>query len=220
MRLHLLLTIGLLLYPFAARFENLACEQVRGKQAGLARAEDQPEQAVNISSVAKLKIASRKRAYRIGEVLTLDVALLNASMMPIYVPRLASGRSFFRNQTGREKSATDYLNLDTMPTAQSYLLVGVNAVTFTPVYLSVGCNPQAFAHARAQLRSVTEGKELFDENLFISWGEACLDIRSPGNYTFSFELSNLLVVVSPEASNPPTGTGRLRSNDLAVTIIK
>jgi len=220
MRSYVVLILSLVLCTLAAGSAGLASAQVREKKDGLARVQDRPQLAVQLPSVAKLKIDSRKRGYRIGELLTLDVALLNTSIEPTYFPQVASGRTFFKDQIGREKSNTAYIEPDTMPMAQSYRRLGTNEISFTTIHLMIGCNPQAFAQARAQFRSFAQGKKVFDENLFVSWGESCLDITRPGIYTLSFELSNLLVVVSPDKSNSLTGTGRLKSNNLALTISK
>lgn len=65
-----------------------------------------------------------------------------------------------------------------------------------------------------------DDRKIFDQNLFVSWGQGCLDIKRLGTYTFLGEQINEYVVVSSESRDMQTAAGSLRSNSLGFIVIK
>src|SRR5688500_126601 len=48
----------------------------------LTSVEDHPKLGIEYTQVARFKLASRKTEYRVGEIISVDVAMLNASKTP------------------------------------------------------------------------------------------------------------------------------------------
>jgi hypothetical protein len=83
-----------------------------------------------------------------------------------------------------------------------------------------------FNKARSELiNKIPAGKEkeydeeIFEQNLFVTWGDRCLDIKRPGTYTIVAEVTNDYVVQSPCESNSKTAVGTIRSTPLTINII-
>jgi hypothetical protein len=60
----------------------------------LALAGERPDLAVDYGVTAKLKLVSRKTTYRVGEMISLDIAMLNTSDSPIYLHKLMHPSGF------------------------------------------------------------------------------------------------------------------------------
>src|SRR5262245_29970443 len=61
-----------------------------------ARVKDRPELGVDIGTVATFKIASRKKIYHLGEMVNIDLALLNTSDQPIFFQRLVTAEVYYK----------------------------------------------------------------------------------------------------------------------------
>ena len=47
-----------------------------------------PDLGVDYSQVANLKLASRKTSYRVGEMISIDIAIINSSDAPVFFHKL------------------------------------------------------------------------------------------------------------------------------------
>jgi hypothetical protein len=65
---------------------------------------------------------------------------------------------------------------------------------------------------------VEHRKGLFDHNLFVNWGDACLDVPGPGSYLLVATVHNDHVIVPSADSTRKTATGSLKSEPLVLTI--
>ena len=208
-------------YQYHGQSSGVASSSITNQEEDrLARAKDRPDLAVDVAKVARFKIASRKTIYHLGEMMNVDVALLNISEQPLYFQRLLTAEAYTRDPQGIEIHSTKYFVSDTMPRPQTYVLQNPNRVSFTSHQLLSECDRRAFEQVRMQLNAATESKKLFENDSFVFWGESCLDIRYPGTYTLTFEITNWFVVVSTIKGDVRTAVGTLRSNPLMITIIR
>lgn len=191
--------------------------------------QERPQLGANYSRVAQFRLASRKRSYRIGEMISLDVAMLNMTDQPIFFHKLSGPAIVIKadDNKGVEIPVTpSSIDLEGV-IPQSYLLLNPNEVVVASFQLLAGCNIEgvaAFDEARQRLNEdvrrgqISYDRGVFERNLFLNWGDACLRITQPGKYTITVEMTNQHVIVSPCESKLKTATGSISSASLTITI--
>lgn len=184
--------------------------------ATVAPAEAHPQSAVSYESVAKLKLASRKETYRIGELLIVDAALLNRSKERVFFLSQFSLNLSGSNQTGKQIHISPYGIIERALDVSSYTLTEPEDFIVKSSILLVSCDERAFEQNANNKGSL----DLFNENLFVSWGSACLQINRPGTYYLSAAIRNNLVVLSPDEVNVKTAVGEIKSNKLKITVVR
>ena len=183
------------------------------------------------SDVAKLRLASRKESYRVGEMISLDLALLNISKTDVYFHRLRGAQFSLEavDRNGAEVRVTPSLVWSELVLPESYTLVTPGQIILGSVQLLAGCNVDGASEFESaqhkldedvRLRGQKYDEALFDRNLFVNWGDACLGIDGPGSYRVFIEISNRHVIASTRKSDRKTATGTLRSNPLEISISK
>ncbi|MBV9924573.1 MAG: hypothetical protein JOZ96_05975 [Acidobacteria bacterium] len=184
---------------------------------------------IDYSQTAKVKLASRQSSYRFGELISLDLALLNATDKRLFVDKPSGiGLSIeVVDENGKEVSVNPYTVLAGSPSPESYSLLEPNQITIGGFILLAGCNTEgvgSFLDRRVELaRDVSAGRAeydrgLFERDLFVNWGDACLRTTHPGKYSVTATLTNRWVVVSPAEPKVKTMVGTIRSTPLTITI--
>ena len=187
-------------------------------------AKSHPDLAVSYPQVSALRISSRKSTYRRDEILSLDIALINLKDQPIFFHKLTVPTLEVRADDKRVLGMTTVLE---GVATDSFDLVEPDSILKKSFQIFCWCNdPQRVAFVKA-LNKVNEDeresgikyqKALFDKNLFVNWGEACLDVSPPGTYALTAEVDNEDVVVSGKNRKIPTAVGSIKSNTLWITI--
>lgn len=189
-----------------------------------------PDLGVDYARVAKFKLASRKALYRVGEMISLDLAVMNVSTEPVFFHELNRPTLEFKAQNEKKASVpinTFYTVLEgTAPT--SYKQIEAGYFLSNSFELLAGCDDaglRTFNRAKKQLEEQERVggeaalfKGLFERDLFVNWGEACFAIEKPGKYTITAEQSNDTVIVLPRGPKVKTAVGTIRSTELVITI--
>lgn len=200
-------------------------------QRGVDEVKARPKLGVEYAQVAMFKLASRKTTYRIGEMISLDLAILNAGEMPAFFHKLAGPTI---NLTARdEKGAVLQIVSGTIVlegiVPQSYVLLRPNEVVMGSLQLLAGFNVEglsAFGESRERFDQdvhrgrVEYGKGLFDRNLFVNWGDASLRIDRPGTYVITATMVSENVITSRCEPKVRTAVGTIQSTPLTITIIE
>ena len=175
-----------------------------------------PEGAAVYEAVARFRLASRKTTYRLGELISVDFALLNYSKESLFI--LSDFSPSFRvlSKSGNEVHVIPYGIFERVVDASSYTLTEPNDFIVKSSLILVGCDAEAFRGDVVGSKSV----DLFNQNRFVSRGSACLQIERAGTYLISAEITNSLVVLSSEGPNARTTVGAIRSNTLRVLVTK
>ncbi|MFM9903654.1 MAG: hypothetical protein ACKVQJ_03675 [Pyrinomonadaceae bacterium] len=173
-----------------------------------------PDLDFNFDEGGKLKIATRKTKYSIGETLILDVAILNRTNSPSYYPVTVASNLRAESRQGKEVLVNAYSSSDG---EKPFVLVGEGRIKMIQLQLVLGCSDDIFS-IRDDLLKAKNDAEVFNKGLFVLSGNACLGVKRGNNIRLTIELDNEDVVVTGESKNPKTATGRLRSNSLDVTI--
>ncbi len=179
----------------------------------VARAETSPSRAVQLGDVAQLKIAARKSTFDVGEMITLDIALLNASSHPVFFRKLSDLQIKAQNSAGQPLMVQYYVVADRALVPSSFVRLLPNEITLRSVHLLAGCDKRAFA----QLDSAQyDDLAVFKSGLFLNWGDACLQVTKPETYTISIEVKNDFVLLSPRKGRVRTAVGKIKSNSLEI----
>lgn len=214
--MRILILVLLLLSFFGYRFSIGL--QHRGfetsAQAGkLVSRESRPDLAIEWQKVARVKIVTRKETFRVGEMINIDIAVINESRRPVFFRSIDSPTLYVRDQSGRPVATVPYIIRELSWTPSLFELVSEGEFLSYSFPLLAGCDKRAFE----QTNSTPDSRELFDKNLFLNWGESCLQIADPGTYFITAEFTNKMVRTS---STPGlrTAVGLLKSNELGITI--
>lgn len=181
------------------------------------RAQSRPDLAVQFEHVAQLKIASRKSTFHLGEMITLDVAILNTSSRPVFFHDILDLRTNAKTPEGETMRIQSYGVAERVTVPSSFTRLPKDEVLLRSVQLLAGCDKRAFAQIGS---SETDSLTIFRNNLFLNWGDGCLPITQPGTYTFSVEVKNDFVRVTPNVPKVKTAVGKIASNPLEIRIVK
>jgi hypothetical protein len=180
----------------------------------LVDSKSRPDLAVPIEKVMKLKAVVRKHRFARGEMLILDIAILNFGDGPYYTPSVKSAELSIRNGN-RNLGITPYvISETTRPIVQQ----GSKKIESDSQMLLVGCQERPFQLQR-QLSTEYDETQIFVKSLFTNWGDACLNISRPSRLSITVTLENDRVVVGQGgATNIRTAVGRLESEPVIIQV--
>lgn len=177
--------------------------------------ETRPDLAIEWQKAAKLKIATRKETFHVGEMININIAMINQSTNRVFFRSIAYPALSVTSDEGRSIAVVPYVIREFSSSPSLFELVLGGEFINESFDLLAGCDRRAFN----QINSTAEGYELFDKNLFLNWGSSCLQIIRPGTYFITAEFKNNLVRTS---SNPRirSAVGTLKSSPIKVTIVE
>lgn len=181
----------------------------------LKRVGQNPELGIDYALTAKLKVASRKTTYRVGEMITLDIALLNTSDRKVFFHVLNEPKLQVTDKTGKITDVILSMPVYKAVTPDSYEIVNPKEITNRTYMLLAGCDE---AVGSIDWGADITDAEIFEKERFISRGQACLKLSSPGEYTIVAKQSNQFVIVSGR-KNIKTAIGTISSPPFSITII-
>lgn len=173
-------------------------------------ADKRPDLAISFNQSARLKLASRKNEYRIGDLISLDAALINISEEKIFLRKLRTIRFYAHDTLGEEIDFEKYIYINTDISPDSFQLVRPGETILHTANFLVGCNKQALESIGAMV-DAKDGEARLDENLFVTWGEGCLDVKGPGTYVLFAKHSNDYVMVPAGSRSFRTASGSVKS---------
>jgi hypothetical protein len=222
------LTINLLdSYAFAN--QRPRCKDVLvTPRRSVSRVDERKQLGADYSQVAKFKLISRKKTYHLGEMISLDLALLNISGSKIFFRKLSNFNITLeaRDEKGSTVGIWSYtIDLEAV-VSDSYVLVEPDSIITWTYQLISGHkeNDELEKYIEAENSLYREGrlnpdKERFNRGLFLNVGRGSLDISNPGVYTITATAANDFVIVSPCEGNPKTVVGKIISAPLEITIV-
>lgn len=172
---------------------------------------NRPDLGIEVNTVAKLKIALRKKSYLPGETMVLDAAILTKRDEEYYFPPLYGLKVNVKDKSGKVIDVNPFLIVDRW--FSPYRLRG--GLEVHSIVLNVGCR-QADLSFPIGIDDTDDEQEIFKKNLFISKGDSCINFANTGNYEISVELSNDLVIIPESEPAIRTAVGNIRSNTLQI----
>jgi hypothetical protein len=182
----------------------------------LEAANKRPDLAIDIVKSAELKIAVRKNIYSIGEMLILDIAMLNLGQSnDIYLPPIKKVELTITNQKGQSILIPYFLKT----ASQSVASINQNRLETDLVMLLIGCTERPF-QVNSELSNEYNSENVFAKNLFLTWGDACLDVKNKSKIKIVAQIENNLVLVTNQKPILKTAVGKLVSNNLNLSVIR
>lgn len=120
-----LTVVGSLLAAPAHGAAGKGRRQTRAERGGqrVVNLTKRPDLGAEAGLVTRFKIASRKTEYRPGEMMGLDIALLNAGDAPLFLRRLADTVTLeVQGQGGEKVGPRYYMSVSSIITANSFTL--------------------------------------------------------------------------------------------------
>ena len=179
-------------------------------------ADNKPDLAIEYARVSKIKLASRKRTYKLGEMISLDVALLNTSTVPTFFHRFLQPNFYVKNPPAQFKPVLPYVLIEAPASLDSYVLLQPGEITASYFELLAGCDKRASDN----ISESKDSRKRFEENRFVNWGDLCLNVDRRGLYDIVVEQGNNDVVVQENTSNVKTAVGTTRSDAFTIEIVK
>ena len=190
-----------------------------------------PDLGADYSRVAKFKLGSRKSTYHIGELISIDLAIINLSDTPVFFHDLSRPLLELnaRDEKGVDVLINDYTTALEATSPKAYRQIDPGHLVFASFQLVAGCTNDLYTFLeemhKLDIEQFGRGeaayfKGLFERDLFVNWGQACFAVKKPGKYTMTAEQSNDTVLVSPGRLKVKTAVGTLRSSPLTLTIVE
>lgn len=180
---------------------------------------ERPDLAIDYAKVSRVKLASRKKSYHLGEMMSLDVALLNTSSVPIFFRKFDQPNFNVQDRQGKKVSLIPYIFVEAPTSVDSYVLLQPGEMVIRSFEVLAGCNKRASEDMTSGLNEKSS-KRQFEENRFVNWGDSCLGVKGPGSYTIAVEQGNADVVVPANAANTKTAVGVVRSDMFTIQIFR
>ena len=221
MRYALMMALLLLFVSDVEAMNRRRTSRVFSSRPQVSHVSRRPDLAVTVSDSARLKIVSRKSTYRNGEMIRIDIALLNSSESTIYLKDLSWVSLEIREMgSGRILPLTHYMIVDRLVTAQSFKLLKRGQFIDKSYDVLVGCDPRAFEYLAAAFAANTDDEtQAFDQGQFINFGQGCLKDLKPGSYAITATLKNNYVVVSSNIPKRKTAVGSVASPLLTISVV-
>jgi hypothetical protein len=193
--------------------------QVATAKPRVAEVTVRPDLSIPYSRALRFKLASRKRQYHFGEMISIDLAVMNISANPIFLDDLRYAEFEVQDKSRPEVSLLPYLFVERNVLPEMFSLLGSNTFAVKTVHVLAGCDQHAFKMRNIALAD-TKDKEVFENDLFVDWGWGCLNASTAGTYTITARLTTNHVLVSPSQPNLKTAVGVIRSEPLTIVIAK
>lgn len=213
--------------------QSLIGQSTHGKKGqprtGIEDIKKRPDLGVDYARVANFKLASRKTTYRVGEMISIDLAIMNTSDSPVFFHELnrPSVALEARDQGGTVVLINDYTTALEATSLESYRETKPSHLVLASFQLLAGCTSDVDAFLEHKYKLSLEDfqsgeagyfRRLFEDALFVNWGQACFASKKPGKYAITAEQSNDAVLVSPQKPKMKTAVGTIRSTPLTITI--
>lgn len=172
---------------------------------------------IEYSDAVEFKTISRKKTYRIGELISVDYGMLNITDEPI---RILSIDHWIDIKIRDENNGVVGIGGGSPPLyGISYQLVKINGYIFSRKFYVIGCqkNDVSFQNTTEKFR--------FENNYFAFRGRGCIDIKVPGKYFISTYAQHS--ETSAKNNRNPSGknihkivVGEIESVPLEITVIE
>lgn len=180
----------------------------------LSPSQTSPESAQSISGSAVLKIVSRKPVASLSEMLLIDVAIMNTGDTSVLFPTLASIDLIIEDSRGRELTVSKYGIRDSL---SSFRLMAPKTTSTRSFSLLIGCDDEVLERVYLRKHAKNES-DVFERDLFVSNGDACVEIGRSSTIYLTATLQNYLVAKSKKLSGVKTAVGILSSNRIKLAI--
>ncbi len=169
----------------------------------------------DIAKHASLKLYLRKSEYRPDELLLVDIGFLGRSEKDVYFP---TDLDIELRVTSKSDTSNRVKGLYTIDFVNPSFIKSKDILIIRTLKLVMGCQ-----HDEAKLAmkrpSSSDNRVLFDNDLFQSLPDGCIDVSSPGDLEISADLISREIVVQGGVVTQ-TAVGSIQSNKLTIRMRK
>jgi hypothetical protein len=227
---YMVLLISLFLFFFGNTLtlyaqKNKCLNPAEGR--GLVDVRENPRKGIKFSSSVKFKIATRKTTYKVNEMIEIYLAMLNISKESIFIRSLENIELEIRDEHGNLVDISPY-EVNTI--TPKFKLIGLREIITGQYSLFTNCQEEGLqqwfetrnkVYDRRSLQTDSIYELLFDNDLFVRWGDSCLMQPKLGKYTISVKQKNVYNVVKSECEpNIKTTVGEITSSPLMIELIQ
>lgn len=181
------------------------------RKMGISPVKYRPLLRIDYSGAAEFKTVSRKAEYRIGELISIDMGLINISDKPINFLSLDKfAQIIIEDGKGNNIPVQPFAIADYFMSSANYTLLDSGEFDSASVLFVLGCN--------TKLPHLSAPRDVYNSNAFVSSGRGCIDVRKSGKYIIKASISNDLVVTKNEMYK--TAIGQMESSPFELTIRK
>lgn len=181
------------------------------------RVESQPSLGIEFSKSAKLKIFVRKTEYRANEIIFLDIGMLAKNPQPVYLPTDLNVEFRIKDGSGKEQIVRGFYTIHYI--GPSFVL-SKDALIYRTYRLVVGCKDSDNSDSEQYRDGADDPQFLFENNLFQTIPEGCIDVAKPQRIQLSVDLANREVVLPQKSwTAAKTAVGTVRSEAISIDIV-
>ena len=171
---------------------------------------------IDYSSVAVFKTASRKKEYRIGDLISIDVGIFNKAEEPIYFLDLHKFATISVQDMKGNTIRAGYYGYPLY--APDFSLVNKGSYEVSHFLFLLTCEDiRKDDSYNADNNFSVSMEKRFNDDGFVNLGRGCIDIRKSGKYLITMSISNSY----PQADKTKkTAIGEMVSSPLEITIIE
>lgn len=204
---------GLMIFQSGSVADQGKTRNLRNINPRVERSDLRPDLAIKFDEAAQLKIGSRKAMFHMGEMITIDIALLNTSSQPLFFPKLSELDINATSSDGQKMMVQKYGVPERAIVPASFVRLSPGEIVVNSFQLLVGCDKRAFAPT-----SGADDRTVFDRGLFLNWGDACLPNPQSETYMLSVKLRNNFVLLPSRNEKLRSAVGTTNSNTLEITL--
>ena len=168
---------------------------------------------VAYQAVAKFKVLSRKSEYRIGDLISIDMAILNKSKESVYFVDLGmKGDISVTDSNDNKIEGGVYMRPLVFP---KFNLINGGDYDSEHFIFLIGCKNVGKKYYDSY-KSLDVVEEMFDKNFFVSDGDGCIKINKSGKYEIKAVISNSY---AEKDNTKKTAVGKMESSPFEIKII-
>jgi len=206
---------GLIFFQSGLVADQAKPRKTRDSTDRVERADSRPKLAIKFAETAQLKIGLRKSTFYIGEMVTIDIALLNTSSQPLFFHNLSEANINAINSAGRKMVVQRYGVPERALVPALFVRLSPGEMIVRSFQLLLDCDKRAFAES-----APNDDRTVFNQGLFLNWGDACLPSPQRETYTLSVDLRNDYVLVPSRTGKLKSAVGTINSNTSEMTILR
>lgn len=204
---------GLMIFQSGSVAEQGKTRNLRNVPPRVERSDIRPDLAIKFQDVAQLKIGSRKSMFHMGEMITIDIALLNTSPQPLFFRKLSDLDINATSSAGQKMTVQRYGVPERAMVPAAFVRLSPGEIVVNSFQLLVGCDRRAFTQTSGE-----DDRTVFDRGLFLNWGDACLPNPESETYMLSIKLRNNFVVLPSRTEKLRSAVGTINSNSLEIIL--
>ena len=167
---------------------------------------------IDYSSAAIFKTVSKRKEYRIGDLISIDLGILNKTQKPIYFLDLYKFAKINVQDADGNEVIAGRLPVRYSISFEDFSLVDTGDYYSTSILYSLGdCENQK------KYKVYNSETEKFNDNYFVNEDRGCINIKKSGNYSIKTSIENTYVL---NDITKKTAIGKMESAPLKVTVIE